>query len=129
MVRRCLAHGVPTGVVAEIFELDREKVAEAKKQLQVTEYGTSDLAEFRENLEWKTLDRCNWILEHGSPSEISKIATTVLGRQIAKGAKVVSDSQREAQAGLASKMEAMRSGPTRETEPSRFVIGPAAADG
>jgi uncharacterized membrane-anchored protein len=130
MVKRCLSNGVPVGVVAQVFELDRETVAEAKKELLVTEYGTADLAEFREHLEWKTLDKCRQILDTGSPAEAARIATTVLGRQIARGAKTISDGQREAQQSLAAKMEAMRTGdPAPAPKPSSFVVGSAVHDG
>lgn len=122
MVRRCLEHGVPTGIVAAIFGLDESLVKQAKTDMFVTEYGTADQSEFLAWLEWKTLERCYQIVQHGTPAEVTKVATTVLGRQIARQAKMTGETQRQAAEALTERMEAMRQGQRRPEAPSRFVV-------
>ena len=123
LVRRCLAHGVPTAVVAEVFDLTEELVKKEKVDGLVAEYGTADQAEYLDWLQWKTLGRCQWIMEHGSAAEVTKIATSVLARQIASQGKRASSAQREVAERLAASMEKMRTGrPETTTLPSRFVV-------
>jgi transposase-like protein len=128
MVRRCLENGVPVSVVARIFELDPELVAEARRDLLVAEYGTAEQSEYRASLEWKTLATCHQILESGSPAEKARIATQVLGRQIAKATGGESDASKEARDKLEQAMASMRSGPVVVAPPGRFVLGPARED-
>ena len=128
MVRRCLSHGVPSGIVADVFQLPPDVVHEAKKELTVAEYGTADQAEYTEWLQWKTLERIHWILENGSPADITKISTTVLGRQIASQGKRTPTSQTEAMARIDERMADMRSGDPVPRAPSRFVVGAAVPD-
>jgi hypothetical protein len=130
LVRRCLSHGVPTGIVAEVFALTEELVKKAKAEILTAEYGTADQAEYLDWLQWKTLERCAWIMEHGSAAEVTKIATSVLGRQIASAGKRTSDVQREAVERLSASMERMRTGTVEsEVAPSRFVVQGGEDDG
>lgn len=128
LVHRCLSAGVPPGIVAQIFELDAELVSEARKQVLVTEYGTADQEEYRQHLEWKTLAKCQDIMENGSPADQVRIATQVLGRQIAKGSKAESETSRASRERLEEQLASMRSAPPVVAGPSRFVMGPARAD-
>jgi hypothetical protein len=129
LVHRCLAAGVPSGVVAQVFELEPELVAEARKHVLVTEYGTADQEEYRQQLEWKTLQKCQLIMDSGSPADQARIATQVLGRQIAKGGKMESESNRQARERLEEQLTRMRESPAAVGAPSRFVLGPAVPDG
>lgn len=129
IVRRCLENGVPVTVVARIFTLDRDLVAEARRELTVRDYGTAELGEYRQWLEWKTLATCHHLLESGSPAEKARIATQVLGRQIARAPGGETDAAKEARERIEATLENMRGGPVVVAAPGRFVLGPAREDG
>lgn len=122
LVRRSLAHGVPTAVVAEVFALTEAVVKRVKRDILIEQYATADQAEYLEWLQWQTLERCYRIISEGAPADVTKIATAVLGRQIATQGKRSSEAQRAAAERLEETMAKMRSGAVREAEPGRFVV-------
>lgn len=122
LVRRSLENGVPSGIVSAIFGLDEAVVKRVRTDVLVKAYGTADQAEYLEWVEWKTLERCYQIVEHGTPAEVSRVATTVLGRQIARRSKATGETQRATMEELAQAMEEMRTGTAPVGEPSRFVV-------
>lgn len=122
LVRRSLSCGVPTSVVAEVFALTEDVVRQAKREVLSEAYGTADQAEYLEWLQWRTLERCFAIIEKGSPADVTRIATTVLGRQIATAGKRTSEVQRDALEQLERRLSEMRQAPTAAAEPGRFVV-------
>lgn len=129
IVKRLLEAGVPSGVVATVFDLDAEIVATLRRELLVEEYGTADQTEYLTWLQWKTLERVQAIIERGTPAEVSKIATSVFGRKIAASGRQASEGQKEALEKMTATLAAMREGVARTTEPSRFVVTGATEDG
>jgi hypothetical protein len=130
IVRRCLSFGVPSGVVGDVFGLDRDYVERIRRELLVGEYGTADQAEYLEWLQWRALDRCQWIVDHGSPADVTKVATAVLSRQLVTQGKRTSDAQRQAMERISGRLADMREGVGKRTDTTTpFVVAGAREDG
>ena len=123
LVRRALEHGVPSGVVATIFELAPEVTKELAREVRVATYGTADRAEYLEHIEWMTLRRTAEVIEHGNPAEAARVAASVLGRQIAAAGKRPSDALTDARKELMDAFARVRESPVVIAPPGDFVLG------
>jgi len=52
LVGKMLGEGVPAGVVSRVFELDIELVKDEQKKVRVRKYGTEDLNDYLEQMQW-----------------------------------------------------------------------------
>jgi hypothetical protein len=120
MVRRALERGVPVPVVSEIFELPLDICAAMLKEVRVAKYGTSDMAAFRESVEWDAWAAAQESIRSGSPTERARVATLVLGKKAATGP---GEGQREGLAELMDTLGKMRDAPPQVKEAGSFVLG------
>jgi hypothetical protein len=123
LVERCLTEGVPPGVVARIFGLDVQLIKDAQKQLRTKRYGTDDLVEYTEQLQWDAVDKAREILNSGSAADQTRFIAGILGKQVAIAARRTPAAQRDSQEKVLSMFESMRNSEPKEAEPrSRFVV-------
>lgn len=123
LVRRSLEAGVPPGVVAAIFELTTDVAKELQRQVRVERYGTADMAEYLDQIQWQTLERAQQLLEGGSPEQAARIVNSVFGKQIANAGKRPSSALEEQRAELMAAMKGVREGAAVGGGPGRFVVG------
>ncbi len=122
LVLRCLQEGVPRPVVARIFDLDEELVRSAQTQVRQARYGTDDMTEYMEQLQWETVEDALRVLKSGSAAEKARVHSMVLGKQVALSARRTPESVRNSQEAVVDLMEAMRSGKPKKDPPrSKFV--------
>ena len=122
LVVRCLERGVPASVVAEVFDLEVDLVKSSLSALRVERYGTDDMTEYMEQLQWDAVDEARRIIEGGSAAEKSRMLGMVLGKQVALSARRTPESVRNSQDAVLGLLESMRAGKKRprETGPSKF---------
>jgi hypothetical protein len=128
LLRRSLERGVPSGVVAEVFDMPVDVVKEMAKEVKVTRFNTADQGEYLENLQWETLERVEQMIRTGSPEQAARIATAVFGKQIQAAGRQPSSALVEQQADIMEAFAEIREGNTRGTRPGRFVVGNVAVD-
>jgi hypothetical protein len=128
VVERCLTEGVPSGVVARIFDLSPDLVREAQSLLRIRRYGTDDLAEYTVQTQWDAVEQARRVLNHGSPTERTRFAAALLRAPMNRSAKDVPDHVRRLQSEVEETMKHMRGGDASEPdeqpaepERSRFV--------
>lgn len=126
LVERCLIEGVPPSVVARVFGLDTELVKQAVKTVRVKQYGTDDLAEYTEQLQWDAVDQARQILSSGSVADKTRFISSVLGRHISVAGRRTPATQREAAEKVLTMLDGMVKAPSLraedDEEPSRFVV-------
>jgi hypothetical protein len=126
---RLLEEGVPPGVVARVFDLDPDLIKLAQSKVRVRRYGTEDLSEYLEQIQWDTLDRVREIIAKGSPADQVKFAGALLGKQMAVAARRTPEKQRETTDRVLAMFENMRSGEAKSDDAqSRFVAVTRATD-
>jgi hypothetical protein len=128
LLRRSLERGVPTGVVAEVFELPVDVVKDMAKEVKVERFGTADQGEYLENLQWQTLERTEQMIRTGSPDQVARISTAVFGKQIQAAGRRPSSALEEQRAELMDAFRDIREGGPRQTRAGRFVVGNVATD-
>jgi hypothetical protein len=128
LIRRSLENGVPHQIVAATFELPVDVVKEMQREVHVTQYGTADQSEYLDHIQWLTLKRAAQMIEHGSPAEAAKVASAVLGRQIAAAGKRPSDQLTKARTELLAAFAQTRGGEAQRGRAGRFVVGNATMD-
>ena len=94
ITERMLEEGVPPGVVARVLDLDDELVKETQSQVRVKRYGTDDLGDYTEQMQWKMMEVALNTLENGSVAEKARVMSTVLGKQISAVSKRSPESER-----------------------------------
>ena len=128
LLRRSLERGVPSGVVADVFELPADVVKEMAKEVKVTRFGTADQGEYLENIQWETLERTQQMVRTGTPDQVARIATAVFGKQIQAAGKRPSSSLVESQADIMEAFAEIRGSSGKPARPGRFVVGNVAVD-
>lgn len=123
LVRRSLEHGVPADITAAVFDLPGDIVREMLREVRVVQFGTSDRAEYLEHLQWTALHRAEDTIKHGTPQEAARIATAVLGRQIAASGKRPSEGLAGAREEIMGALANMRDGEAAPVSAGRFVVG------
>jgi hypothetical protein len=121
LVTRLLSNGVPKSVVARSLNLDPDIVAAKLTEVRVSRYGTDDMTEYMEQLQWDAVDEARQIISSGSATEKTRVLATVLGKQVALSARRTPESVRNSQGAVLDLMEAMRSGKSKPTEKSHFI--------
>ena len=120
-MERLLEEGVPPGVVSRVFQLDTELVKTAQSKVRVRRYGTEDLSEYLEQIQWDTLDRVRDIIASGSTSDQVKFAGAILGKQMALTARRTPETQRQITDKVMEMFDTMRTGNKEDGARSRFV--------
>ena len=121
LVTRLLENGVPKSVVARSLNLDPELVAHKLTEVRVNRYGTDDMTEYMEQLQWDAVDDARQIIASGSAAEKTRVLGMVLGKQVALSARRTPESVRNSQGAVLDLMEAMKNGKAKTAEKSRFV--------
>jgi hypothetical protein len=122
LVERLLTRGVPKSVVAEALDLDADLVDAKLRGVRVERYGTDDMTEYMEQLQWDAVDEARRIIEGGSAAEKSRMLGMVLGKQVALSARRTPESVRNSQEAVLGLLESMRAGKgkSKKPEPSKF---------
>jgi len=128
LLRRSLEGGVPSGVVAAVFELPTDIVKEMAKEVKVTRFNTADQGEYLENLQWETLERTEQMIRTGTPDQVARIATAVFGKQIQAAGKRPSSALVESQSDIMEAFAEMRGSAGLSARPGKFVVGNVAVD-
>jgi hypothetical protein len=122
LVERLLTRGVPKSVVAEALDLDVELVDLKLQEVRVARYGTDDMTEYMEQLQWEAVDEAHRIIQSGSASQKERMLGMVLGKQVALSARRTPESVRQSQSAVIDLMDAMRKGKTKkDPPPSKFI--------
>jgi len=122
LVERLLCRGVPKAVVADALDLDPELVDHKQRQVRVERYGTDDMTEYMEQLQWDAVDEAHRIIQSGSATEKARMLGMVLGKQVALSARRTPESVRNSQSAVIDLMDAMRKGKAKkDPEPSKFI--------
>lgn len=125
IVESLLVEGVPPGIVARVFTLEPDLVKEIQRNVRVKRYGTDDLTEFTEQLQWDAIDKAREVIFSGSAVDSTRFVSAILGKQIALAARRTPDSQRRATDAVLDLFEKMRTGEAGEEvveeEQSKFV--------
>lgn len=122
MVERLLIEGVPPGVIARAFELNVELIKERQSQVRRVKYGTDDLSEYMEQMQWTAVEEALKTMQSGSVAEKTRFVSAILGKQMAVAARRTPESQRKATDSLMDLMAEMRTGEAKKPAPrSRFV--------
>jgi hypothetical protein len=128
LLRRSLERGVPSGVVAEVFELPVDVVKEMAKEVKVARFGTADQGEYLENLQWETLERTEQMIRNGTPDQVARITTAVFGKQIQAAGRRPSSALEEQRAEIMEAFAGIRESAAPQSRPGRFVMGNIATD-
>ena len=110
LVLRALELGVPADLTAELFELPVDTATELLRTVRVRQYGTADLPEFIEGLQWRALEHADRMLRSGSVDQAAKIVTAVFGRQIQAAGRRPSTELEEARARITQMFSQAREG-------------------
>jgi hypothetical protein len=122
IVERLLEEGVPPGVLSQVFDVDPDVMKEVQSSIRVSKYGTDDMSEYLEQLQWKTVDEMMNLMATGSSAEKIRLASTVLGRQMVAAAKRTPADQRDQRDALLDALADMRQGGNGHVpEPSAFI--------
>ena len=117
-----LTEGVPPGVVARVLRLDPDLVKQAQSKLRIRKYGTDDMTEYLEQIQWDTLDEVRTIIRQGSPADKVRFAAVMFGKQIAVASRRTPEKTREVTDRVTAMLEEMRIGEPREPRArSEFV--------
>ena len=109
LVERCLGEGVPPGVVARVFDLDDDLVKEKQKEVRKAKYGTDDLNDYLEQVQWDTLEWAKTTMANGAPAAQARVAATVLGKQMTVAAKRTPQGERDTAEQIMEMFARMRS--------------------
>jgi hypothetical protein len=108
LVERMLTEGVPPAVVARIVNMDVDLIKEAQKEVRVKRYGTDDLNDYLEQMQWRTIEEAMTSLATGSSTDKARVMSTVLGKQMTAATKRMPEGQRDAGAKIQELMASMR---------------------
>ena len=122
LVTRLLTNGVPKSVVARSLDLDPDLVGAKLKEVRVNRYGTDDMTEYMEQLQWDAVDDARQIIANGSAAEKTRVLGMVLGKQVALSARRTPEAVRNSQDSVIEMFKEMREGKGKKTpERSRFI--------
>lgn len=122
VVDRLLVEGVPPGIVARALELDEELVKEERTRVRVRRYGTDDLTEFAEQIQWDVLDEAKKVIATGSIDDKLRYTTALIGKQMALAGRRTPEAVRDVRENMLTALEQMRGGKAKTKAPkSRFV--------
>jgi hypothetical protein len=121
VVKALLSRGVPSAIVADVFGLDLDLVKLAQSEGRVERYGTDDMTEYVEQMNWEAIEEARRIIHSGSSTEKSRMLGMVLGKQVALTARRTPESVRNSQSAVFDLMEKMREGPAPRADPSPFI--------
>lgn len=128
LVTRALELGVPNDITAELFELPLDTVSELQRTVRIRKFGTDDMSEYLEGIQWRSLELADRLLRQGNTDQAVKIVTAVFGRQIqAAGRRPSSDLER-ARAQILDRLGGMRDAAPVAVGAGRFVVGNVGVD-
>jgi hypothetical protein len=128
LLRRSLERGVPSDAVAEIFGMPVDIIKEMAREVKVKRFNTADQQEYLDFLQWETLERVTQMVRTGSPDQVARISTAVLGKQIQAAGRRPSSALEEQRSVLLDAFRGIRESPSSATRPGRFVVGNTVVD-
>jgi hypothetical protein len=128
LVNRSLELGVPADIVAQLYEIPLDTATQLQSRVRVRQFGTDDMAEYLEGIQWRALEHADRLLRQGNSGDAVKIVTAVFGRQIqAAGRRPSSDLER-ARAQILDRLGSMREAPAMAGAAGKFVLGNTRVD-
>lgn len=130
IIESLLVEGVPPGIIARVFDLELNLIKDAQRKVRIKRYGTEDLVEFTEQLQWDAIDKARDIIWKGSAVDSTRFVSAILGKQIALAARRTPEAQRRATDAVLDLFTNMRNGdaPREEEERSAFVAVAGGSD-
>jgi hypothetical protein len=122
IVNSLLGEGVPPGIVARVFALDEELIKQQLKLVRTEHYGTADMEEYLEQVQWDAIDYARQTLVEGNAADKARVMSMLLSKGMAAAGKRIPDSVKEGRDKLALVAEQMKGGaPTVPRPRSKFV--------
>jgi hypothetical protein len=88
IIEKMLLEGVPPGVVDRVFPgVGLDTIKEAQKQVRVAQYGTDDLNDYLEQMQWMAVEDAMTTFQTGSATERARVRSAILGKQMTAAAK------------------------------------------
>ncbi len=122
VVGRLLEENVPPGVVARVFSLDPDLVRDAQGKVRRKRYGTDDMTDYMEQLQWEAVHDAFETLHTGSQAEKDRIRAMALSKQMTIAGRRTPQSTRDSAATLMDLMAEMRDGTPPVVERSPFIV-------
>ena len=122
IVEALLIEGVPSGVVARVFGLDTELVKTALLSVRQKTYGTDDLQEYSEQLQWDAIEHARDVIANGAEADKLKFMGLVLGKHMALSSRRTPESTRRAQESLMDILGKQRTGDAAPVPRSKFIV-------
>lgn len=129
IVDRLIEEGVPAGIIARTFELEEDLVRKQQKLVRIRRYGTADMEEYLEQVQWDLIDKVRESIAGGKVADAARYSAAL--KSMMGTDRRVPDSIRAARDNVLGNFEEMRSAePQQPKERSRFVaIAGGAEDG
>jgi hypothetical protein len=128
LVTRSLELGVPTDICSELFELPLDTCTELQSRVRVRKFGTDDMSEYVEGIQWRALEVADRLLRQGNTDQAIKIVTAVFGRQIQAAGRRPSSELEKARAQILGRLGDMRDAAPVSVGAGRFVVGNVATE-
>jgi predicted alpha-1,6-mannanase (GH76 family) len=110
IVEKMLVEGVPPGVVSRVFDLDLDLVKDEQRKVRIRKYGTEDLNDYMEQMQWDAIETARTTLATGSTAEKSRFVSAILGKQMTAAAKRTPEGEREKRDQVEEMFRKMREG-------------------
>jgi hypothetical protein len=109
IVEKMLGEGVPPGVVDRVFPgVGIDTIKATQKEVRVKRYGTDDLNDYLEQMQWEAIEDSLTTLRTGSAAEKSRVRSTILGKQMTAAIKRSPEGQRDSMSKMTEMFARMR---------------------
>jgi hypothetical protein len=95
-------------VVSRVLDLEPDLVAEAQKDVRIRKYGTDDLNDYMEQMQWDAVEVARTTLANGSTAEKARFVSSILSKQMTAAAKRAPEGQRDNAEKMLEMFAAMR---------------------
>lgn len=108
IVESMATEGVPAGVISRVFGLDLDLVKDTVKEVRIGKYGTDDLNDYMEQMQWDAVEVARTTLATGSSTEKARLMSAILGKQMTAAAKRRPEGERDELGKIEEMFAAMR---------------------
>lgn len=123
LARFLLEEGVPAGVVSRALRVDLEAVKELRSKIRIQRYGTDDITDYLEDMQWKAIEEAMQTISKGSAADKAKYLQVILGKQMALAGRRTPESQKKNTDALLDVLQGMREDkPQKKAQPSPFTV-------
>ena len=126
LLHSLLSQGVPPTALARAFAIDPDFVRGIAEQVRIRQYGTAELAEVMNWLQWEAIDEAVDLLHTGSPANRIRAVAMILPRSVTAASKQDPQSFVQMRDSLTELFERQKETPLiTEQSPGEFVVGDA----